>query len=73
MHMATYSVGLTKNVHRDLQYIKRNYNVTMIGFAVFALKSILKSKTQIEKILNKMEEEQVPPSYGASRLQDLGY
>ncbi len=70
--MSAHSVGVTKNVHKELQRIRMEYNLTMSGFAIFALKSILKSKRQIEKIVNEIEHVGLP-TFGSKRLQDLDY
>ena len=70
--MATHSVGVTKNIHREIERIKKKYGVTMGGFAIFALDAIVYNPTKVKKIVSDIKEKALKTD-GAIRLERKGF
>jgi len=70
--MATHSVGVTKNIHREIERIKKKYGVTMGGFAIFALNAVVYSPAKVKKIVDDIEKN-ASKTDGAIRLERKGF
>lgn len=55
--MSEYSVGITRNIHAELKKIRENNDgVTLSGFVIIALDSIVYDNKQVQEIIEIFRE-----------------
>jgi len=66
--MAEKSVGVTGGIHRRMQQIKKdNPDVTISGFACYAVDDVLSRKSSVNKIIERIAKDEAE-GLGARRL-----
>lgn len=70
--MAEKSIGTTGGIHKKLQQIKKENDVTMSGFVSYALDEILSRKGSINSIVEKIYNDNAE-KLGSRRLDYIDF